>query len=778
MTIFGLVLAIAVLSLLAPVLHRFLQKPAGLLLTLGMAGIFAWFALQIPRVAGGEVLQQGLAWVPSLGVELSFRLDGLSLLFALLITGIGALILLYATGYLGKHRDFGRFLALILLFAAAMLGLVLADNLIVLFVFWELTSISSYLLIGFNHNEAKSRRNALQALLVTGAGGVALLAGLILLGIAAGSFEMSEILAAETDLTTHAFYPGILFCLLLGAFTKSAQFPFHFWLPNAMAAPTPVSAYLHSATMVKAGIYLLLRMHPVLGDSVAWFWSLTIAGGITMLLAGITGLFQTDLKKILAYTTCSVLGILTMLIGLGTEMAIKSALVFLLGHALYKACLFMCAGSVDHEAHTRDVTILGGLRGAMPLTAAAAGLAALSKAGFPPFFGFIGKELVYKSGLGIPMESFSPVLMTIAVCTNMLLLALAFKVGIHPFWAKPAGNAGKKLHAHEAPWTMWLGPVLLAGLGLVCGLMPVLMIKPLIAPAAYVAFGGPVEIKLALWHGLNLPLLLSGVTVAGGVGLYFSRRLIWQKKWGDFSRTSLDHGYDRALEAIMALARRQTTFFQNGYLRNYLLTILSVTILLLGWKLFLGEEGIGLPATLTPIGPLQVVLVLGMIGAAIAAVLAQSRLTTLLCLGFVGFGVALLFALLSAPDLAITQVLVETLIVVLFMFVVYKLPRFRQFSKPRVVIADAVFSAVFGLLITLLVLKAKVLQIGAPLSERYAEISYLEAKGKNVVNVILVDFRALDTLGEITVLAIAALGIFALMSRGKSDNQKGDVDPS
>ncbi|MFB3140368.1 MAG: proton-conducting transporter membrane subunit, partial [Candidatus Acidiferrales bacterium] len=395
-----MLLAVAVLSgfvmaLAAPWLHRIARSTSGWVLALFPLALTVYFAGQAGRVAAGEVLAVSIDWVPSLGIALSFYLDGLSLLFALLISGIGALVVVYAGGYLAGHAHLGRFYAFLLMFLASMLGLVLANNVITLFVFWELTSVSSYLLIGFEHEREAARQAALQALLVTGLGGLALLAGLLLLGQAGGSMELSELLTRGEAIQAHPFYAPILLLILAGAFTKSAQFPFHFWLPSAMEAPTPVSAYLHSATMVKAGIYLLARFNPVLGGTELWFYIVTAAGAATMLVGAYLAFQQSDLKRILAYSTMSALGMMVLLLGLGTELAVKAAIVSILVHALYKGALFLVAGAVEHETGTRDVDRLGGLRRAMPITAAAAALAALSMAGLPPLFGFIGKEMVY-----------------------------------------------------------------------------------------------------------------------------------------------------------------------------------------------------------------------------------------------------------------------------------------------------------------------------------------------------------------------------------------------
>ncbi|HRF49684.1 MAG TPA: proton-conducting transporter membrane subunit, partial [Anaerolineales bacterium] len=420
-----------ILASLAPALTPRLGRWAGWVLAGLPAAIVLLLIVQWPVVAGGRAIVEAYPWVPELGVSLSLRLDGLGLLFALLISGIGALVAVYGGGYLKGDRDLGRFYAWLLVFMAAMLGVASADNLLALFIFWELTSLSSYMLIGFGHDRASARQAALQALLVTGGGGLALLAGLVLLGLAGGTFELSALLSQGEALRAHALYVPAVVLILLGAFTKSAQFPFHFWLPNAMEAPTPISAYLHSATMVKAGVYLLLRLSPALGGTELWIYAVGGVGATTMLLGAVLALAQTDLKRLLAYSTVSALGMLTLLIGLGTKLALEAAVVLLAAHALYKGALFLVAGILDHETGTRDITRLGGLLRQLPITATAAGIAALSMAGVPPLFGFISKELIYEAALA---GGAGPALIAIVVVAGVSFAVVAGLVGLAPFW--------------------------------------------------------------------------------------------------------------------------------------------------------------------------------------------------------------------------------------------------------------------------------------------------------------------------------------------------------
>lgn len=738
------------------VMNRFLVLPP--LVSFALLAI-AWLGQ-----AESGILDVSWEWFPAFGVSLDFRLDGLSAVMGLLVLGIGVLVALYANGYLKGHPQFGRFGLFLLLFMGSMLGLVLSDNLILTFVFWELTSITSYLLIGFNHEDETARQKALQALLVTGLGAVAMLGGFILIGMETGTYRISELGGLSQLIHDSPFYTAIVILVLLGAFTKSAQVPFHFWLPNAMAAPTPVSAYLHSATMVKAGVFLLARMNPSLGGDALWQWSLTGFGGATLLTAVFLGLFQTDLKKILAYTTLGVLGLLTMLIGLGTELALQGMILFLIGHALYKAALFMTAGSVDHEAGTRNVMVLRGLRKTMPLTAAAALLAALSKSGFPPFLGFVGKEYVYKAGLGV--EGLAAIALPIAFVGNLVMMALAFKAGVHPYFGKPADPETLPKHPHEAPPSMWVGPLLLAILGVVFGMFPSVLEHGFIAPAVSAVAGVPVETHLKLWHGFNTALLISGVTLACGFALYSSRHFFWSVHLSlneKLRRLGAEAVYDYIFNGTIRFAKWQTKVLQSGYLHRYIFIIALTTIGFLGWGFFAFKSwpvfSVGVSFGDLVFSGLVLVLMISAVG----AVITTNRVTALVNLGVVGFGIALLYVYFGAPDLAITQLLVETLTVVLLMFAIYRLPSMRLISSRGTRSRDIVLSTTFGIFVTALVLAATAIQTDLPISGRLSEMSYSEAHGRDIVNVILVDFRALDTMGEITVLAVAALGVSAMI---------------
>lgn len=760
-------LAVFVLAALAPTLHRVLGNASGWVFALAPAGIFISFAEKLLRLPDTGPIVEGIPWIPSLGVELTFLYDGLSLLFVLLISGIGVLILIYAGGYLGAHPQRGRFFCFLLLFMGSMLGVVTAENLIALFVFWELTSLSSYLLIGFNHEQEKSRSSALQALLVTFTGGQAMLAGLILMGMAGGGFSIAGFFDAPDAVRESALYVPILLLLLVGAFTKSAQTPFHFWLPGAMAAPTPVSAYLHSATMVTAGVFLLARLSPVLSGTVLWTGLVTTFGLVTMVVGAVLAVGQTDLKRLLAYTTVSALGTMVMLLGIGTELAAKAAAVFLLVHSLYKGALFMVAGSVDHETGTRDVANLGGLARAMPFTAGAAALAGLAMCGLPPLLGFISKELLYEVQLEVP--DWAWLLAGLGVAANALIIGVAGTVAAAPFYGR---RKHTPKHAHEAPFSMWLGPAVLAILGLLFGLFPGWIEMSVIGAAASAVLGQPVAFYLELWHGFTPMLALSALTVALGVAVYLLRGR-WQNlrlRLAPLNRFGPESGYDASLEGMVRLANWQTRFLQHGYLRYYVLTVVAIATASILLGLTRVESGRSL-LHFTDVRIYEVFIALTIFAAGIGAILVRGRLVSVVLIGAIGYCIALIFALYGAPDLALTQFLVETLTLIMLVLVLYHLPKFQVLSSTRSRIRDAVLCGALGVAVTLMLLQAMSLPRSMEIPE-YFMANSLVAEGRNVVNVILVDFRALDTLGEIVVLALAGIGVYALLKLKRGHHAK------
>ena len=699
--------------------------------------------------AGGRVVT--LAWAPSLGLELAFNLDGLGLLFALLITVIGALVVLYASRYLASHPDGARFHASLFAFMGAMLGVVLSDNILTLFVFWELTSFTSFLLIGFEHEQEGARSAALQALIVTGAGGLALLAAGVLLFDASGTTSLSA-MASRPVSGAHPLYGAIAVLTLLAAFTKSAQVPFHFWLPNAMAAPTPVSAYLHSATMVKAGVYLVARMAPILGTTTLWTTGVTVAGAATMVVGAYRSVQETDLKRILAYSTMSALGVLTMLLGVGTREAVTAALVYLVAHACYKGALFLVAGAIDHETGTRDVTVLAGLRRAMPITAVAGGAAALSMAGVPLTLGFLGKDGAYEALLD--GGAWSVWLLALTVLASTLLGLAGLWAGVRPF-----RGTGAPQGAREPPWALWMPPLVLAVIGVLAGVLPFLLDAPIAAAVAAIV-NAPSDVSLRMWHGLSPALALSLLTLLGVAAAYWARDAIrtrsWRPAWG------AEEIYAGSLSALNAASRVIAPPLHSASLRSYVMVIAVVTLVVGGAALFTAP-GAGAGAPTMDLRLHEALVAVVVIAGAIAATLARSTMAAVLALGTVGYGVAMTFLLFGAPDLAMTQLSVETLTVLIYVFV------FRHFRdlgplSPRFVrYRDAVIAVGGGALIAGLVLSVATTETAPRLREYFAELGPTLGHGRNIVNVILVDFRALDTLGEITVLATAAIGVRALV---------------
>jgi len=719
----------------------------------------AWPAMLVVALAAelGSVRNSGsrvveMAWAPSLGLSLSFHLDGLGLLFALLITGIGTLVVLYASEYLHDHPHAGRFYASLFAFMGAMLGVALSDNIITLFVFWELTGFTSFLLIGFEHERAESRAAALQALIVTGAGGLALLgAGVLLTGVT-GTTSLDAMATSGAMVTAHPSYAAIATLVLLAAFTKSAQVPFHFWLPGAMAAPTPVSAYLHSATMVKAGVYLIARMTPVLGATVLWTTTLTAVGAATMVVGAYRSVQETDLKRILAYSTVSALGVLTMLLGVGSREAIAAAVVYLVAHACYKGALFLVAGAIDHEAGTREITALRGLRKTMPLTAVAGGAAALSMAGVPLLFGFVAKDGAYLALLA--GGEWSIWLLTLTVVASIGLGLAGLLAGVLPFQGTSAAGG-----AHEPPWRLWLPPLLLAVAGIVAGVAPAVLNAPLSAAAASIV-AAPVELSLAVWHGWSPPVWLGGLTLigvaAGYAGRDALRRLAWRPRFGT------EAIYTGALAGLDAISRVIGPPLHSASLRSYVMVIVATTMAVGSTALVAGPGFTARPA-LTSVQWHEPVVILVIVTGAIAAAMARSTMAAVLSLGVVGYGVALTFLIYGAPDLAMTQFSVETLTVLIFVLVFRHFRNLDSLSSRMVRSRDAIIAVGIGTFVGAMVLLVSTTDTPPGLREYFVEFAPTLGHGRNIVNVILVDFRGFDTMAEITVLATAAIGVHALM---------------
>jgi multicomponent Na+:H+ antiporter subunit A len=698
-------------------------------------------------------------WAPALNLSLSFRFDGLSALFASLIAIVGMLIVIYAAKYFENHPDAGRFNAALFGFMGSMLGLVLSDNVIALFVFWELTGFTSYLLIGFEHERPEARRAATQALLVTGGGGLALLAAGILMLQGEGTAQLSE-LASRGSLAADPAYIVIVSLVLLAAFTKSAQFPFHFWLPNAMQAPTPVSAYLHSATMVKAGVYLVARMTPILGGTMLWTGTIASIGAVTMVVGAGRALVETDLKRVLAYSTIGALGILMLLFAIGTPAAATAGLVYLLAHACYKGALFLVAGALEHETGTRNIPALAGLRLAMPVTAAAAGLAAASMAGIPLLGGFIAKEQLYDTvRLAAFPGAWTLVLTAAVIIASMCLGAAGFIAGVAPFYGRSVPTPA----THDASVSLLVGPLILGGLGVILGVFPGIMTAP-IASAVVAISGAPSGKTLALWHGFGTTLALSALTLAGSLGIFSYRRRLWPLAWPRALQT--EHVYSITLAALDTVSRRIGPALQGASLRSYVLVVALTAIALVTTALAM-DFALPVARQSTPVEVHEAALAALVVAGAISTAFARTTMAAVLSLGVVGYGVAVMYALLGAPDLAMTQFAVETLTVVIFVLVFSRLRGFADLSSRFVRIRDACVAIAAGALVTTLVLFIGASGTTSRLAAYFADAAPRLAHGDNIVNVILVDFRGFDTLGEITVLATVAIGVRALLLIGR-----------
>ncbi|NMA97425.1 MAG: DUF4040 domain-containing protein [Phyllobacteriaceae bacterium] len=757
---------------LAPIVHRLTGPLAGWVLALVPAAIFAYLLTHVEAVAAGGTIAKLVEWVPAYGINLSFLIDGLSLIFALTISGIGALILIYAAAYLSGHEHRGRFLGFMMLFMGAMLGLVLADSTLSLFIFWELTSVASFLLIGFDHTREAARRGAIQALVITNIGGMALLAGAILVQLATGSWELSAVRELGS-LTGDGLYGAILICFLIAAFTKSAQFPLHFWLPNAMEAPTPVSAFLHSATMVQAGVYLLARMTPLLGDTPVWTTTLVIFGGVTLLWGALGALRQTDLKQMLAQTTIASLGLLVLLIGLGSEAAIAAMAIYFVAHALYKAGLFMVVGAIDHEAGTRDITVLRGLADKMPATFIGGALAALSMVGLPLTTGYFAKEEMY---LGLMAGDWQTIAtLAVLIAGNALLAGVAMLVVIRPFLGEAVVTPKTP---HEAPLGMLAGPMLLGALGIILGVMPDLVGHDVVSPVVASVLGHIVESHLTLALDFtSLLLWLSVATWALGILVFRQAdniRTVLRRLHNGLGWTA-DTVFDVVMFALIRFSGAVTRLLHHGRLELYLVAVFfALTLAIFGPLLAL--DGLDWIAPTAELGDwskrftwpdLRIyewgVIVLAAIGA-VAVIIAPTRLMAILALGVQGAAVALLFLLFGAPDLAFTQFMVEVLSVAVLAFAMTRLRLDQRDPRPfEDWLRDGTIAIACGLGVTLVLMLALNGDLDTRLSDFFIANSVPIAHGHNIVNVILVDFRGFDTLGEISVVMGAAIGILALM---------------
>jgi len=789
------VLAPFIYTLLIPITYKLLKRvhTGWFVLPLPIL-LFVYFSSNIGTTSSLHAKIASIPWIPSLGIDFAVKLDGLGMLFALLIAGIGSLIILYSIYYLDKNKEkINQFYVYLLFFMGAMLGVVLSDNLIALYMFWEITSISSFLLIGFWNNRSNSRYGAIKSMVITVFGGLSLLAGIVLLYLMTGSFNISEIITSvqQKSIISHPLFILGMICILLGAFTKSAQFPFHIWLPDAMEAPTPVSSYLHSATMVKAGIYLIARLSPVFAVSGYWLWIVSLVGIITLLYGSFIAVKQVDLKGLLAYSTISQLGMIMSLLGIGAAgvhysnenvyyIATAAAVFHLVNHATFKGSLFMMVGIIDHETGTRDIRRLGGLMKIMPITFAIALIGSLSMAGIPPFNGFLSKEMFFASMLNIRefnmfnLDTWGILLPIIAwvgsIFTFVYSMILVFKTFTGKY--QPEKLSTKP---HEAPIGMLISPIILVSLVVIFGLFPGLLSNTILSPAITSIYGGGVyDLHIYHWHGFQPELFMTIGVIVFGTTLYLS-----VTKWSVIYQAIpvvWNRIYDWLFGETENTFNKLTNKYMTGSLRTYLIYIFSFFILILFYTLFAKDGFIINTSLLSPIGGYEVVLSLVLVISTIAILFSKSRLTSIILLGAVGYTVSLFYVVFRAPDLALTQLVIETVSVALFLLCFYHLPRnARKKESIPFKISNAVISVLVGLVVMLIAIASYSTKLFDSISPYYVDNTYIKAAGENMVNVILVDFRGFDTLFEITVLAIAAIGIYSMITLrmgGKKNENK------
>ena len=747
---------------------------AGLVALAGMVLTLSCY----PAISRGEVLRYEAAWMPELGLNLILRMDGFAWLFAMLVLGVGLMVVLYARYYMSPDDPVPRFFSFFLAFMGSMLGLVLSGNIIQLVIFWEMTSLVSFMLIGYWHHNAEARRGARMALIVTGTGGLALLAGMLMLGHVAGSYELDVVLKSGDVIRAHPWYLAILILIVLGAFTKSAQFPFHFWLPRAMAAPTPVSAYLHSATMVKAGVFLLVRLWPVLAGTQEWFWIVGGAGLITLILGAYTAIFQQDLKGLLAYSTISHLGLITLLLGMNTPLAAGAAIFHIMNHAIFKASLFMAAGVIDHETGTRDIRKLSGLYRAMPHTATLAMVASASMAGVPLLNGFLSKEMFFAETVLVSGNAWVRIgLPLAATLASMFAVAYSLRFIFDVFFGPKADDLPRA--PHEPPRWMRVPIELLVLICLVVGIIPGITVEGFLELATRSVVGPQMpHYTLAVWHGFNLPLLMSVLAMLGGIVLYLA--LHRYLRLGSLDRVPLISGLDgrstfeATLNALGGIADQVGRIFSTQRLQPQLLLMVLVA-LVAGYAPF-HASGIqfGFKEVTTAEPAFAILWTVGIACAIGAAWQAKyHRLAALMLMGGAGFVTCITFVWFSAPDLALTQLMVEVVTMVLILLGLRWLPVLKRdpdisdggFARRTRRVRDLAIAIAVGSGLAAISYAMLTRDFPQSISPYYLERAQPEGGGTNVVNVILVDFRGFDTMGELTVVGIVALTVYALLRR-------------
>jgi len=789
-------------AMLVPLLYKYFNRivHTGWFVLLVPLSIFVYLLQYIPSVATGNTYKYTLSWVPSLDMNIVSYVDGLSLLFGLLISGVGTLVIIYSIFYMSKVREaLHNFYIYLLIFMGAMLGLVFSDHLLALYGFWELTSVSSFLLISYWYERKSSRQGALKALLITVLGGFGMLAGFIMLIMMADTYSIREMIANLDVIQSHALFIPAMLCILLGAFTKSAQFPFGIWLPDAMEAPTPVSSYLHSATMVKAGIYLVARMTPVFGGSSVWFWLVAGIGIITLLYGSLTALRQTDLKAMLAYSTISQLGLIMCLLGVGSlavyfgpgesgtifTVATFAALFHLFNHSTFKGSLFMVVGIIDHETGRRDIRYLGGLMQVMPITFTIALIGGLSMAGLPPFNGFLSKEMFFAAvndvsqtgifGLSSIGILFPIIAWVASIFTFVYCMFFVFKTFGGQY--RPEKLTRK---VHEAPWGMLFSPALLALLVILIFFFPNVLGKYILTPALTAILPmmpmSPYDLKISAWHGPNMELVMTiGVIVVGL--LLFKTKKRWIQTMRSYpQKLTLNHWYNQGLSGTERLSVSLTNRYMTGSLRHYLIYIFSFFVIVLISSLLL-LHGLQFDfASNAAISIFDAGLVLGMVIAAGAVLFAGNRIVAIVALGALGYMVSMFFVIFRAPDLALTQMVVETVTTVLFLLCFYHLPKLtKSIERIPFKLTNLVISIAMGLTVTLLALSANGHKLFETISS-FFENAFELAGAKNIVNAILVDFRGFDTMLEISVLVIAGLGVYVFIHQRSKRREQNDIE--
>lgn len=764
-----------------PILHRYMGRRVGLAVAVVPAVLVVYFLTFLGQV-GAEGVAFSRPWIPLLDVNFSLALNGFSLLFALLITGIGTLVVLYAVQYFGAREDLGKFFAYIMLFMGAMLGVVMSDNLILFYMFWELTSVSSFLLIGFWHTSEDSRYGALKALLLTVFGGFAILAGVVLLYTYTGTFEFSEMLGQREALRFSGIYLPAAILLLLGALTKSAQVPFHIWLPGAMAAPTPVSAYLHSATMVKAGIFLVAKFSLLLGGTPFWYYTIAAFGAVTVLTGAALAIRQFDLKALLAFSTVSQLGLIMPMFALGTQDGALAGSAHILNHATFKGALFMLVGIIDHQTGTRDLRRLSGLRKTMPITSVLIAIAALSMAGVWPLNGFVSKEHIFLAMLDLPFGTnfwtwtFAALAVAGSMLTTVYCLILAHRITF--------GEPSKDLDVQpqDPPFAMLFGPVILAIFVVVLGIVPHVFEPSLYLAAAAAAHGGPVQVHLHNVPELGGPLYMSLIALSVGflgyLGLDSLRKGIERLA----PRIHANTVYELFLVAVDRVPNAFLRLHMTGFLRDYIVYIMAAATVLVGTPILTRGVLADLRLDFAPITFLEIAVCGMIVVTSLMVVFARRRLPAMIAMGTSGTLVAFLYVLLRAPDLALTQLMVEAVSAVLILLAFARLPAFgKEVVRSTHKTVNVLIAVGSGLLVTVLALIGNGGRLFPSISSYFVENSVLLGGGRNIVNVVLVDFRGFDTMGEITVLGIAGLSIFALIrlrrgaygSKGGSESTRG-----